>query len=60
MTSYEIWSYDWKHELSADERRLYKFDTYVELMNYARIQAMAHEYATMHYDKDTDTIYMEE
>ena len=60
MTTYELWRYDWKNELSPDERRIYEFQTFIELMNYARIQILAHNYATMHYDKDSDTIYMEE
>ena len=60
MTKYEIWTYDWKNELTPDERRIYKFETFIEMMNYARIQALAHKVASIHYDKDSDTIYMEE
>ena len=60
MTNYEIWSYDWKNELTRDERRLFKFDTFIELMNYAKIRALAHKVATIYYDRATDTMYMEE
>ena len=60
MTTYELWSYDWRNELTADERRIYEFQTFIELMNYARIQVLAHKVASIHYDKDSDTVYMEE
>ena len=59
MSKYEIREYSWKTQ-NTDARTLYSFASAQDFMTYANIKARTHENVTIRYDKDTDTLYIEE
>lgn len=60
MSNYEIREFSWKSADKEHGQSLYRFESGKDFMVYAGIQARTHGSVSIRYDKETDTIYIEE
>ena len=59
MTTYALREPEWRNKENKD-KTIFVFESEPAFINYVKVVVKAHRNATIRYEKETDTIYMEE
>ena len=61
MTTYALREPEWRHKEEENrDKTIYVFDSEPAFISYVKVVVKAHRNATIRYDSEKDTVYMEE